>query len=262
MAPRAESRKVANSLVALSSSAILVVYAAGFLKTRAASAMLDEASNGRRPSMPSPSTAGETPTAVTRDVASASAASASTTATHLISPSTPGTEPVAGAPRTTAASATPSSAASAETSSIPTPGTTANAPAGIVAAPLTLQAPEPVATTVETTLQATPAASSAPVEEKKVAALLMPKEQYKDGSYLGWGTSRHGDIQASVTIANGRITDASIAQCRTRYSCNVIEHLPPQVMERQSPDVDYVSGATQSANAFYFAVVEALAHAK
>ena len=127
---------------------------------------------------------------------------------------------------------------------------------------MTLQAPEPVATTVETTLQATPAASSAPVEEKKVAALLMPKEQYKDGSYLGWGTSRHGDIQASVTIANGRITDASIAQCRTRYSCNVIEHLPPQVMERQSPDVDYVSGATQSANAFYFAVVEALAHAK
>jgi uncharacterized protein with FMN-binding domain len=108
----------------------------------------------------------------------------------------------------------------------------------------------------------TPAAPSAPVEEMKAAALLMPKEQYKDGSYLGWGTSRHGDIQASVTIVNGRITDASIAQCRTRYSCNVIEHLPPQVMERQSPEVDYVSGATQSGNAFYFAVVEALAQAK
>ncbi len=29
--------------------------------------------------------------------------------------------------------------------------------------------------------------------------------------------------------------------------------------QRQSPEVDYVSGATQSADAFYYAVVEALA---
>jgi len=38
--------------------------------------------------------------------------------------------------------------------------------------------------------------------------------------------------------------------------------LPPQVVERQSAEVDYVSGATQSANAFYFAVVDALSKAK
>jgi len=34
------------------------------------------------------------------------------------------------------------------------------------------------------------------------------------------------------------------------------------VVARQSPEVDYVSGATQSTNAFYYAVVEALARAK
>jgi len=79
---------------------------------------------------------------------------------------------------------------------------------------------------------------------------------------LGWGTSRHGDIQAQVVIENGRIAAATIAQCLTRYSCSVIAKLPPQVAERQSPEVDYVSGATQSANAFYYAVVEALAKAK
>ncbi len=33
-------------------------------------------------------------------------------------------------------------------------------------------------------------------------------------------------------------------------------------MARQSPDVDNVSGATESANAFYYAVVEALKKAK
>jgi uncharacterized protein with FMN-binding domain len=89
-----------------------------------------------------------------------------------------------------------------------------------------------------------------------------PQSQYKDGTYLGWGTSRHGDIQAAVVVEDGRIASATIAQCLTRYSCSVIAALPPQVASRQSPDVDYVSGATQSANAFYFAVVDALSKAK
>ena len=63
-------------------------------------------------------------------------------------------------------------------------------------------------------------------------------------------------------IDSGRIASATIAQCWTRYSCSVIANLPPQVAQRQSPDVDYVSGATQSANAFYYAVVDALGKAK
>jgi uncharacterized protein with FMN-binding domain len=43
-----------------------------------------------------------------------------------------------------------------------------------------------------------------------------------------------------------------------RYSCGVIETLPPQVALRQSADVDYVSRATQSADAFYEAAFAAL----
>jgi uncharacterized protein with FMN-binding domain len=34
------------------------------------------------------------------------------------------------------------------------------------------------------------------------------------------------------------------------------------VVKRQSADVDYVSGATQSTDAFYYAIVEALSKAK
>ncbi len=86
--------------------------------------------------------------------------------------------------------------------------------------------------------------------------------QWKDGAYTGWGYSRHGNIEAQVVIENGRIASAVISQCRTRYSCSVIDRLPPQVIERQSPEVDYVSGATQSADAFYGAVVAALGKAK
>ena len=97
--------------------------------------------------------------------------------------------------------------------------------------------------------------SSAQPAEKAVAAL-------KDGTYRGWGTSRHGDIEAAVEIRNGRISAAYITQCLTRYSCSWISHLPGQVVARQSPEVDYVSGATQSTNAFYYAIVQALAKAK
>jgi uncharacterized protein with FMN-binding domain len=90
----------------------------------------------------------------------------------------------------------------------------------------------------------------------------VPKEHWKDGTYTGWGFSRHGNIEAAVTILGGRIESAIISQCRTRYSCGVIELLPGQVVQRQSPDVDYVSGATESADAFYEAVVAALQKAR
>jgi uncharacterized protein with FMN-binding domain len=108
-------------------------------------------------------------------------------------------------------------------------------------------------------------AAAVPVTDPSVTAApppAPPKTQYRDGTYLGWGSCRHGDIQASIVVEEGRIMSATIAQCLTRYSCSWIAALPPQVVSRQSPNVDYVSGATQSVNAFYDAVVDALNKAK
>jgi uncharacterized protein with FMN-binding domain len=85
--------------------------------------------------------------------------------------------------------------------------------------------------------------------------------QWKDGSYSGWGTSQHGDIQVSVEIRGGRIAATSIAQCLTRYSCSWIAGLPPQVVAGQNVRVDLVSGATQSSEAFRAAVADALRQA-
>jgi uncharacterized protein with FMN-binding domain len=93
-------------------------------------------------------------------------------------------------------------------------------------------------------------------------AALTAASLYKDGTYSGWGSCRHGTIEATVVIAAGRIESTRISQCRTRYSCSWIADLPRQVVTRQSPEVDYVSGATQSVDAFYYAVVEALSKAK
>ena len=105
-------------------------------------------------------------------------------------------------------------------------------------------------------------AQLAPVHPEGSSTLAAPKEAWRDGTYSAWGFSPHGDIEATVRIAGGRIESAVISQCRTRYSCGVIETLPPQVALRQSADVDYVSGATQSADAFYEAVFTALNKAK
>jgi uncharacterized protein with FMN-binding domain len=93
-------------------------------------------------------------------------------------------------------------------------------------------------------------------------AVAAPRSKYKDGTFLGWGSCRHGDIQASVTIQDGKIVSSAITQCLTRYSCSWISNLPGQVVTRQNPEVDYVSGATQSTDAFYGAVVDALSKAR
>ncbi len=60
----------------------------------------------------------------------------------------------------------------------------------------------------------------------------------------------------------GKISYVAVTQCLTQYSCSFIQKLPQQVLDRQSVDVDSVSGATQSANAFYYAIVQALSKAK
>ncbi len=153
-----------------------------------------------------------------------------------------------------AQSATPTSSVMvvASTPATPPPPPIASAPTAVVAPlPPAVQAPTPIPTPTPT--PAPPSAAAAPLP-------LGPP--YRDGMFFGRGTSRHGDIEAMVEIKDGRIISASISQCLTRYSCSWIAALPPQVVARQSPDVDYVSGATQSANAFYYAVAEALSRSK
>ena len=233
MAQGGSNKKVANSLVAMSSAAVLAVYAAGYTRTRSAAQQLETQSVERRPANPAPLRAATLPVPAT-------AAALSEPATH----ETAAAEPTEPAVTKQAALAAP---VESKASALVDP-----------AAPAVVAVPEP------TTLPAEKAE-----EQKAELPTVAPPAPvppaapiYKDGTYLGWGTSRHGDIQASVVIEGGRIASATIAQCWTRYSCSVIAQLPPQVAQRQSPEVDFVSGATQSANAFYYGVVDALSKAK
>jgi uncharacterized protein with FMN-binding domain len=120
-------------------------------------------------------------------------------------------------------------------------------------------APAVVVENVTPTTAAEPQPAPAPAPASEAVA---EHPAWKDGVYLGWGYSRHGNIEAFVRIENGHIIAAGIEKCQTRYSCSIIDPLPPQVLARQSPDVDYISGATQSADAFYGGIFEALKKAQ
>jgi uncharacterized protein with FMN-binding domain len=84
---------------------------------------------------------------------------------------------------------------------------------------------------------------------------------YRDGSYSGLGTSRHGNIQVTVVVQGGKIASAEVSSCMTRYPCSKISSLPGRVLAAQKAVVDHVSGATDSSNAYNMAVANALKQA-
>jgi uncharacterized protein with FMN-binding domain len=220
------NHKIGNSLLALSSAAVLAVYAAGYVRTKSAADRFALQAEERRPAVPATPVATLVPPPPILPPVQV--------------PSAPKPQEKR-SPRRVAATRAPQTAQVISVA----PQAAASAPAIVVPA-----------------LPAPPVEPPTAAPEPPAAPVAPPKPVYKDGTYLGWGTSRHGDIQAQVVIEDGRIKAATIAQCLTRYSCNVIVTLPPQVAQRQSPETDYVSGATQSTNAFYYAVVEALSKAK
>lgn len=85
---------------------------------------------------------------------------------------------------------------------------------------------------------------------------------YRDGSYTGTGSSRHGSIGVTVVVSGGRIVSAEITSCQTKYPCSKVSSLPAQVITRQSASVNSISGATDSSRAYASAVAAALAKAQ
>ncbi len=226
--------KVSNGLVAASCAAILAVYTAGYARTRDAADRLEAQAQERRPAVRSE-----------RTVA-------------VVQPQAP-VVPAAKAPeRPTEPQA--AIAADAPTQTIKEVEAPVAAPAP-VATPAPVAAPvaaAPVAVAPTPAPTPAPVAAPAPVATPAPAPPPAPAPKWKDGTYTGWGSSRHGDIEARVVIHEGRIVEAGISQCLTRYSCDVIDRLIPQPVQLQSANIDYVSRATESSDAYYFGLVEAL----
>jgi uncharacterized protein with FMN-binding domain len=81
---------------------------------------------------------------------------------------------------------------------------------------------------------------------------------YADGTYTGQGTSRRGGVSVSVTIQGGSISNVQITSVSTEYPVSDIASLPAQVVKQQSANVNVISGATYSSQAFKQAVQQAL----
>jgi uncharacterized protein with FMN-binding domain len=242
MSQSGSQNKVANGLVSASCAAVLAVYAAGYARTQSAANRLAAQVSERRAAVPD-SARTTFPIAMPGDGPT---------------PDAPVKPRVAESARSIARNL-PADAPERFSAQVGTPPPSTSAPSAPALSPAVSS---PVNSNDQA--EATVAEVRAPLAEPKSEAAPVPSvaSAWKDGTYTGWGYSRHGNIEAEVVIEGGRIASATISQCRTRYSCSVIERLPPQVAKRQSPDVDYVSGATQSADAFYGAVVEALSKAK
>jgi uncharacterized protein with FMN-binding domain len=113
-----------------------------------------------------------------------------------------------------------------------------------------------------TATPAVPSQSPPAVTEPGESTPAHGPARFKDGLYTGWGTSPHGRIEATVEIRAGRIVSARISTCKTRWPCARIALLVPQAAERQSQEVDVITGATDSSDAFYYALVDALSKAQ
>jgi len=244
------SQRLGSGLVAMGSAAVLLVYSAGYLRTRTAAQRIAEAESQPRVAMPSPLRETHSP-AIAEPVAEVAPASRGGDAPPTIA-------------RPANAVRTPSPEPSTRADQVRAVASTADAPSSL-SVPALAAAPVAPPGTTGIAIDLTPPTveTSAPAEVSKDAPAAAPKpDLLKDGTFSGWGTSRHGDIQATVVIQGGRIVSAAISGCYTRYPCSLISPLPPEVVSRQSAEVDFVSGATQSTYAFYYAVLEALSKAK
>ena len=92
---------------------------------------------------------------------------------------------------------------------------------------------------------------------------------YKDGSYTGSvADAYYGNIQVKAIIKNGKITDVQFLQYPNDRDRSVMinQYADPQLtseaIQAQSANVDIVTGATDSSQAFIQSLSDALAQAK
>ena len=87
---------------------------------------------------------------------------------------------------------------------------------------------------------------------------------YKDGECFGKASSYNGNVEVKVTISGGKITAIDIVKTKDdeEYFFDAEKQVIPEILEKQSTDVDTVAGATTSCEGICHAVEKALEEAK
>lgn len=128
----------------------------------------------------------------------------------------------------------------------------------------------PTPTTVSPTGTATPTVTTVGTTTA-VAVTPSPASsgQYKDGTYTGSvADAFYGNIQVEAVISGGKITDVKFLQYPNdrgesiQVNDRAMPLLTSEAIKAQSANVDVVSGATQSSEAFAQSLSAALSQAK
>jgi uncharacterized protein with FMN-binding domain len=92
--------------------------------------------------------------------------------------------------------------------------------------------------------------------------------QYKDGTYTGSiANAYYGNVQVAVTISGGKITSVKFLQYPDTHSTSVIinqqamPYLQQEAIQSQSGNVQLISGATLTSQAFIQSINSALSQA-
>ncbi len=122
-------------------------------------------------------------------------------------------------------------------------------------------APPPVSTD-------TPVPTQIPATIKPIPATVKPIGKYKDGTYTGSvADAFYGNIQVKVVISGGKITDVIFLQYPNDRNTSIeintqaMPLLKQEAIQAQSAQVDGVSGATASSDAFIQSLGDALKQA-
>ncbi|MBF0982826.1 MAG: FMN-binding protein [Lachnospiraceae bacterium] len=134
-----------------------------------------------------------------------------------------------------------------------------------------IRAQETVAETTESAPTATEAAgdkasanSSNASSDSKGSDANSASGAYKDGEYLGKASAYNGNVEVKVTISGGKMTAIDIVKTKDDedYFFDAQKKVIPEILEKQSTDVDAVAGATTSSEGIAHAVEKALEQAK
>jgi uncharacterized protein with FMN-binding domain/Pyruvate/2-oxoacid:ferredoxin oxidoreductase delta subunit len=88
------------------------------------------------------------------------------------------------------------------------------------------------------------------------------QKQYKDGIYTGIGQGKSPDLKVAVTVKDDKITNVEILSNNETKGKEAIKTIPNKIVEKQSTDVDAVSGATMTSKGIMEAVNNALSQAE
>ena len=98
---------------------------------------------------------------------------------------------------------------------------------------------------------------------------MMAARQYKDGTYTGSvADAYYGNVEVSATVSGGKLTDVKFLQYPNTHPTSLVINqqampdLQQEAIQSQSSNVQVISGATYTSQAFIQSLASAFAQAK